>query len=129
MESGAGRIEFGPDRVLIRGLSLRGPNVNADISGAWPDGKTVHLAGRIWLTPRYVSQLLGGWRFLARVAGLRSIDTQFRLFGTLDRVMLSTDFTRSMFWRLGHGRIPRDVQDVLTTRRPVTSLAPTGGGP
>ena len=117
--SGDLRMQFDPASFTIQSLTVRGPKVNMDFHTAWAFEGAVRGGGRVWLTQAYSQSMMRGFNWLATILGQHTLHSDFTLSGTSDRVRLQAGIARTLLWRLGSGRIPRAVRDVVAGRAPI----------
>jgi hypothetical protein len=119
--NGTIRMRFTPTSFAIDSLALRGPKANVDFHTNWDFAGAVSGGGRVWLTNAYSHDLMRGYNWLARLLGMRTLHSDFTIDGRPDRVMIRAGITHTLLWRLGRGRVPRNVQAVLSGHAPVGS--------
>jgi hypothetical protein len=119
-------LDFEPGKLAFKNVTLRGPKGNADGEGTWTAAGPVFGKGKAWFSKGYTAKMLKptGWGWLAKLAGIREVKTDFALGGTADRVMLNAGITRGTMWKFAKGQVPREFQDVAAGKSPLWAAPP-----
>jgi hypothetical protein len=114
-------LGFEPNKLSFRNVKLRGPRGNADGEGVWTAAGPVYGSGKTWFTKSYTSQLIkpSGFGWLAKLVGVRQIQSDFSLSGSADRVTLNAGITRSFLWKFAKGQVPKEFQQVARGKSPL----------
>lgn len=134
VETASLTLGFEPSKLTFQGVKLRGPKGNADGEGSWtPDGP-VFGQGKAWFSKSFTSKLMPkGLGWLAKLAGVKEIKSDFTLTGSADQVTLNAAITRSFLWKFAKGSVPKDFQEVAKGKAPLwvkpldVAEAPTTG--
>jgi hypothetical protein len=114
-------LGFEPKKLTFTGVELRGPKGNLDGNGVWNDQGDVSAKGKAWFTREFTSRMIKptGFGWLAKLAGIRQIKSDFTLGGTSDRVILKAGITDTLMWKLAKGQMPKEFQDVAAGKTPL----------
>jgi hypothetical protein len=119
---------FGPDAAHLDRLSLRGPQLNADLSVNWDAADHVEGGGRAWLTRSYASALAGPWKLPLVVLARFPLATRFSLRGTAAEVRLNAEIAHGARWRLLRLAVPPRLQAIARGETPIwRSESPANG--
>lgn len=121
VDSASANLAFAPGKLTFRDVQVRGPRGNANGEGEWNAEGPVWGKGTAWYSKEYTARLIKptGFRWLARLAGVKQIKTDFTLSGTAERVNLNAAITKGMLWRLAKGHVPKEVQLIATGKSPL----------
>ncbi len=114
--------EFRPRWQGIRGLRIRGPELNADLDASWFEDGTVLGDGQLWFTRDYSRRMAGGAQWMLDLLGYSKIDSRFVLSGTLDDVRMDTAIAHGARWRLLRVALSERLQRVLRGEVPLLRL-------
>jgi hypothetical protein len=103
---------FEPRRGAIRGLQIRGPELNVDLDATWSEHGAVSGRGRLWLTRRYTEQVTHGAAWALGLLGYPRIETEFTLSGTLHDVRMDAEITHGWRWRLLRIAVPERLEKI-----------------
>jgi hypothetical protein len=103
---------FEPRRGAIRGLQIRGPELNVDLDATWSERGAVSGRGRLWLTRRYTEQVTHGAAWALGLLGYPRIETEFTLSGTLHDVRMDAEITHGWRWRLLRIAVPERLEKI-----------------
>ena len=114
-------LGFQPQKLTFTGVTLRGPKGNADGAGAWTSHGPVWAKGKAWFSKSYTSKMIrpSGWGWLAKLAGIRQVKSDFTLGGTSDRVTLNADITKGLLWKFAKGTVPKEFQAIAAGKAPL----------
>jgi hypothetical protein len=121
IDSASVHLSLEPGKLTFHHAQLRGPKGNLDADGVWTMDGPVYGSGKAWFSKEYTRTLIkpSGWGWLARLAGVRQIRSDFALSGTSDRVNLDAAITRTMLWKFAKGRVPKEFQEIAKGKAPL----------
>jgi hypothetical protein len=113
------RYSFGPRRQSIRGLKIRGRELNVDLDATWSEHGPVNGRGRLWLTRRYTEQVSHGAGWALALLGYPRIETVFTLSGTRHDVRMDAEIAHGWRWRLLRIAVPDRLEKIGRSGMPV----------